>query len=256
MERALTFEVVRRFHRGPVISARASWPLARDPVTVLFGPSGAGKTTIVNLMLRLFDVEDGRILIDGRDIRDVTQASLRAQFGVVSQEAMLMHRSIRDNIAYGRADASEAEIVDAARRAAAHDFIVDVADPRGRKGYDAHVGERGVKLSGGQRQRVAIARMMVKDAPILILDEATSALDSEVEAAIQENLGLLMEGKTVIAIAHRLSTIAALDRLIVLDDGRIVEEGTHEQLIARGGLYAQLWKRQSGGFLAERIAAE
>ncbi|MBA8904602.1 MULTISPECIES: ABC transporter ATP-binding protein [Aminobacter] len=222
----------------------------------LVGPSGAGKTTIVNLALRLFDVEQGRIMVDGRDIRDITQASLRAQFGVVSQDAMLMHRSISDNIGYGRAGASQAEIVDAARRAAAHDFIVDVADPRGRRGYDAHVGERGVKLSGGQRQRVAIARMMLKDAPILILDEATSALDSEVEAAIQDNLDRLMEGKTVIAIAHRLSTIAALDRLIVLDEGRIVEEGSHDALIAKGGLYAQLWKRQSGGFLADRLAAE
>nr|WMC95589.1 ABC transporter ATP-binding protein [Aminobacter aminovorans] len=222
----------------------------------LVGPSGAGKTTIVNLALRLFDVEQGRIMVDGRDIRDITQASLRAQFGVVSQDAMLMHRSISDNIGYGRAGASQAEIVDAARRAAAHDFIVDVADPRGRRGYDAHVGERGVKLSGGQRQRVAIARMMLKDAPILILDEATSALDSEVEAAIQDNLDRLMEGKTVIAIAHRLSTIAALDRLIVLDQGRIVEEGSHDTLIAKGGLYAQLWKRQSGGFLADRLAAE
>ncbi len=222
----------------------------------LVGPSGAGKTTIVNLALRLFDVEQGRIMIDGRDVRDITQASLRAQFGVVSQDAMLMHRSISDNIGYGRAGASQAEIVDAARRAAAHDFIVDVADPRGRRGYDAHVGERGVKLSGGQRQRVAIARMMLKDAPILILDEATSALDSEVEAAIQDNLDKLMEGKTVIAIAHRLSTIAALDRLIVLDEGRIVEEGSHDALIAKGGLYAQLWKRQSGGFLADRLAAE
>ena len=222
----------------------------------LVGPSGAGKTTIVNLALRLFDVEQGRIMIDGRDVRDITQASLRAQFGVVSQDAMLMHRSISDNIGYGRAGASQAEIVDAARRAAAHDFIVDVADPRGRRGYDAHVGERGVKLSGGQRQRVAIARMMLKDAPILILDEATSALDSEVEAAIQDNLDRLMEGKTVIAIAHRLSTIAALDRLIVLDEGRIVEEGSHDVLIAKGGLYAQLWKRQSGGFLADRLAAE
>ena len=189
------------------------------------------------------------MLIDGSDVRSLTQASLRAQFGVVSQEAMLMHRSIRDNIGYGREGATEAEIIDAAKRAAAHDFIVDVEDPRGRKGYDAQVGERGVKLSGGQRQRVAIARMMLKDAPILILDEATSALDSEVEAAIQDNLYRLMEGKTVIAIAHRLSTIAALDRLIVIDEGRIVEEGSHDALIARGGLYAQLWKRQSGGFL-------
>jgi ABC-type polar amino acid transport system ATPase subunit len=195
-------------------------------------------------------------MIDGQDVRSVTQGSLREQFGVVSQDAMLMHRSIRDNIGYGRAEASQAEIEDAARRSAAHEFIRGISDPKGRRGYDAHVGERGVKLSGGQRQRVAIARMMLKDAPILILDEATSALDSEVEAAIQDNLYRLMEGKTVIAIAHRLSTIAALDRLIVLDKGRIVEEGTHEALIARGGLYAQLWKRQSGGFLADQLAAE
>ena len=222
----------------------------------LVGPSGAGKTTIVNLALRLFDVEGGDIRLDGHDIRSVTQGSLRAQFGVVSQDPMLMHRSIRDNIAYGKPDATDAEIIAAAKRASAHEFIMGVSDPKGRKGYDAHVGERGVKLSGGQRQRIAIARMMLKDAPILILDEATSALDSEIEAAIQENLFAMMEGKTVIAIAHRLSTIAALDRVVVLDDGKIVEEGTHDNLIARGGLYAKLWRRQSGGFLPASLAAE
>ncbi|QPC85304.1 ATP-binding cassette domain-containing protein [Mesorhizobium sp. NBSH29] len=253
----IRFEEVS-FHYGKTdgVIDRLNLHIKPGERVALVGPSGAGKTTIINLMLRLFDVEAGRILLDGHDIRDITQASLRAQFGVVSQEAMLMHRSIRDNIAYGRDDAAEEEIINVAKRASAHDFIVNVEDLRGRKGYEAQVGERGVKLSGGQRQRVAIARMMLKDAPVLILDEATSALDSEIEAAIQENLDHLMEGKTVIAIAHRLSTIAALDRLIVIDDGRVVEEGTHEVLISRDGLYAQLWKRQSGGFLGEKLAAE
>ncbi|MDQ2634504.1 MAG: ABC transporter ATP-binding protein/permease [Pseudomonadota bacterium] len=249
-------DVTFHYGKGEGVIDRLNLHIRPGERVALIGPSGAGKTTVVNLILRLFDVEEGRILIDGHDVRSVTQASLRQQFGVVSQDAVLMHRAISDNIGYGKAGASQAEIEDAARRAAAHDFIVDVSDPRGRSGYDAQVGERGVKLSGGQRQRIAIARMMLKDAPILVLDEATSALDSEVEAAIQDNLYRLMEGKTVIAIAHRLSTIAALDRLIVLDRGRIVEEGTHESLLARGGLYAQLWKRQSGGFLGDRLAAE
>jgi ATP-binding cassette, subfamily B, multidrug efflux pump len=223
----------------------------------LVGSSGAGKTTITSLLLRLHDLEGGRILIDGQDIAAVTQDSLRRQIAVVTQDTSLLHRSIRENIAYGRTDASEAEIERAARLAHAHDFILDLEDHRGRRGYDAHVGERGVKLSGGQRQRIAIARVILKDAPILVLDEATSALDSEVEAAIQEALATLMADKTVIAIAHRLSTIAALDRLIVIDRGAIVEEGTHADLLRRGGLYARLWARQSGGFLGdEAVAAE
>ena len=215
----------------------------------LVGRSGAGKSTLVNLLLRFHDVQGGRILIDGQDIAHVTQESLRAAIGMVTQDTSLLHRSMRDNILYGRPDASEEHMRAAARRAQASDFIEQLADLQGRSGYDAHVGERGVKLSGGQRQRVAIARVMLKDAPILLLDEATSALDSEVEAAIQQSLETLMQGKTVIAIAHRLSTIAALDRLIVMDAGRIVEQGTHAQLLAQGGLYARLWARQSGGFL-------
>jgi ATP-binding cassette subfamily B multidrug efflux pump len=215
----------------------------------IVGRSGAGKSTLVNLLLRFYDLESGKILIDGQDIGMVTQDSLRAQIGMVTQDTSLLHRSVRDNILYGRPDAGEELMVEAARRAKAIEFVANLTDPKGRKGFDAHVGERGVKLSGGQRQRIAIARVMLKDAPILILDEATSALDSEVEAAIQENLYKLMEGKTVIAIAHRLSTIAAMDRLVVMDGGRIVEEGTHEQLVASGGIYAGLWERQSGGFL-------
>jgi ATP-binding cassette subfamily B multidrug efflux pump len=217
----------------------------------LVGPSGAGKSTLVNLLLRFFDPEEGRILIDGQDIAHVTQESLRAQIAMVTQDTSLLHRSIRDNIRYGRREASEAEIVAAARRAHADDFIRELEDWHQRTGYDAHVGERGVKLSGGQRQRVALARVILKNAPILILDEATSALDSEAEAAIQEQLEGLMVGKTVIAIAHRLSTIARMDRLIIMDRGRIVEQGTHAALLAKGGVYARLWQRQSGAFLAE-----
>src|SRR5690554_5521465 len=222
----------------------------------LVGRSGAGKSTIVNLLLRFHDVESGRILIDGQDIAEVEQVSLRAHIGMVTQDTSLLHRAVRDNILYGRPDASEEEMIAAAHRAEAHDFILDLSDPQGRRGFDAHVGERGVKLSGGQRQRIAIARVMLKDAPILLLDEATSALDSEVEAAIQGSLYRLMEGKTVVAIAHRLSTIAAMDRLIVLDHGRIVEDGDHHSLLAQGGLYARLWAHQSGGFLGEEDADE
>ena len=219
----------------------------------LVGRSGAGKSTVVNLLLRFYDVQSGRILIDGQDIAHVTQNSLRTNVGMVTQDTSLLHRSVRDNITYGRPDASEADMIAAAKRAEAHEFIQTLTDQAGRRGYDAHVGERGVKLSGGQRQRIAIARVKLKDAPILLLDEATSALDSEVEAAIQASLYKLMEGKTVVAIAHRLSTIAAMDRLIVLDEGRVVEEGDHKSLLARDGLYARLWAHQSGGFLGDVI---
>jgi ATP-binding cassette, subfamily B, multidrug efflux pump len=215
----------------------------------LVGRSGAGKSTLVNLLLRFFDLDQGRILIDGQDIANVTQESLRAQISVVTQDTSLLHRSIRDNIRYGKPGATDTDIVAAARLAHAHEFILGLEDQLGRRGYDAQVGERGVKLSGGQRQRVAIARVILKNAPILVLDEATSALDSEVEAAIQSSLATLMHGKTVIAIAHRLSTIAQMDRLIVLDDGRIVEQGTHDGLLRAGGHYAALWRRQSGGFI-------
>ncbi|WP_077034264.1 ABC transporter ATP-binding protein [Pelomonas sp. KK5] len=217
----------------------------------LVGRSGAGKSTLVNLLLRFHDIEQGRVLVDGQDIAGVTQDSLREQIGMVTQDTSLLHRSVRDNLLYGRPDATEAQMVAAAERAEAQAFIAGLTDPKGRSGYDAHVGERGVKLSGGQRQRVAIARVMLKDAPILLLDEATSALDSEVEAAIQTSLYRLMEGKTVVAIAHRLSTIAAMDRLVVMDEGEIVEQGTHAELLAHGGLYARLWAHQSGGFLGE-----
>ncbi len=217
----------------------------------LVGRSGAGKSTIVNLLLRFYEIDSGRILIDGQDIKSVTQNSLRAHIGMVTQDTSLLHRSVRDNILYGRPDATEEEMIAAAKRAEAHDFILNLRDAKGRTGYDAHVGERGVKLSGGQRQRIAIARVMLKDAPILVLDEATSALDSEVESVIQGSLYELMQGKTVIAIAHRLSTIAAMDRLVVLDEGAIIEEGDHKTLLAQGGLYSQLWKHQSGGFLGE-----
>ena len=222
----------------------------------LIGRSGAGKSTIVNLLLRFYEPQSGTISIDGQNVDSVTQESLRAQIGLVTQDTSLLHRSVRDNIIYGRPDATDAEMISAAERAEAADFIPNLSDAKGRRGYDAHVGERGVKLSGGQRQRIAIARVMLKDAPILLLDEATSALDSEVEAAIQESLDKMMEGKTVIAIAHRLSTIAAMDRLIVLDKGRIIEEGSHAELLEKQGLYAKLWAHQSGGFLSEHVEWE
>jgi ATP-binding cassette subfamily B multidrug efflux pump len=219
----------------------------------LVGRSGAGKSTLVNLLLRLHDTESGRITIDGQDIAHVTQESLRAAIGMVTQDTSLLHRSIAANIRYGKPSAGDAEVVAAARKAQAHEFIGSLRDWNGRAGYAAHVGERGVKLSGGQRQRIALARVILKDAPILVLDEATSALDSEVELAIQEQLLDLMQGKTVIAIAHRLSTIARMDRLVVLEAGRIVEEGTHAELLRRGGHYEKLWRHQSGGFIANEL---
>jgi ATP-binding cassette subfamily B multidrug efflux pump len=250
-EPAVRFEnVTFNYGRGGGLIENLNLDIRPGEKVGIIGRSGAGKSTLVNLLLRFYDVEGGRVLVGGEDVRDVKQESLRVRIGMVTQDTALLHRSIRDNILFGRPDASEADLIHAAREAEAHDFIVAQQDYRGRRGYEAHVGERGVKLSGGQRQRIAIARMLLKDAPILVLDEATSALDSEVEAAIQQNLEKLMSGKTVIAIAHRLSTIAHLDRLVVMDRGRIVEEGSHAELIARGGLYSDLWARQSGGFIA------
>ena len=247
-----------RFHygKGSGVIDDLSLTIAPGEKVGLVGRSGAGKSTLVNLLLRFHDLEGGRVLIDGQDIAHVTQDSLRAAIGMVTQDTSLLHRSVMDNIVYGKPDVDADTAVAAARRAHADQFIDGLEDLRGRTGYRAHVGERGVKLSGGQRQRIAIARVLLKDAPILILDEATSALDSEVEAAIQEQLYNLMAGKTVIAIAHRLSTIAAMDRLVIMDEGAIVEEGSHEALLQKGGLYAQLWARQSGGFLAaeDRVA--
>jgi ATP-binding cassette subfamily B multidrug efflux pump len=216
----------------------------------LVGASGAGKSTLIKLLLRFYDVESGAIYFDGQNISEVTQDSLRAQIGVVQQDSSLLHRSVRDNILYGKPAATEQDMIEAAKKAEAHDFILQLEDLEGRKGYDAQVGERGVKLSGGQRQRVALARVIIKNAPVLVLDEATSALDSAVEAEVLETLYRVMSGKTVIAIAHRLSTIARMDRIVVLDEGRIVEEGTHASLLEANGAYAGFWKHQSGGFLA------
>ncbi|MDV3468003.1 ABC transporter ATP-binding protein [Stenotrophomonas sp. C3(2023)] len=247
----ITFEDIH-FHYGKRGGVIAGLDLVVRPGEKigLVGPSGAGKSTLVNVLLRLYDLESGRIRVDGQDIAGVTQQSLRQQIGVVTQDTSLLHRSIRDNLLYGRPDATDAQLQAAVAKARGESFIDSLVDGQGRRGYDAHVGERGVKLSGGQRQRIAIARVLLKDAPILVLDEATSALDSEVEAAIQDSLDELMEGKTVIAIAHRLSTIARMDRLVVMDQGRIVETGSHAELIAAGGLYARLWARQTGGFVS------
>jgi ATP-binding cassette subfamily B multidrug efflux pump len=238
---------------APPVLDRLDFTIRPGERVGLVGRSGAGKSSLVNLLLRFYSPEDGRILVDGQDLAGVTQESLRAATGMVTQDTSLLHRSIASNIRYGRPHATDEEVEAAARKAQAHDFVLDLRDWTGRTGYEAHVGERGVKLSGGQRQRIAIARVVLKNAPILVLDEATSALDSEVELAIQEQLLGLMEGKTVIAIAHRLSTIARMDRLIVLDQGRIVEQGSHDELLRLNGHYARLWRHQSGGFLPHDI---
>jgi ATP-binding cassette subfamily B multidrug efflux pump len=254
---AIRFDAVSFNYGKPVLAGQRpvldqlTLDIAPGEKVGLVGRSGAGKSTLTNLLLRFYDLEQGRILVDGRDIAEVTQDSLRAAIGVVTQDTSLLHRSVLENICYGKPEATMVEVDSAARKAHADEFVAALVDPSGRRGFDAHVGERGVKLSGGQRQRVAIARVLLKNAPILVLDEATSALDSEVEQAIQENLYALMEGKTVIAVAHRLSTIAAMDRLVIMDKGVIVEQGTHRELLDRGGLYATLWQRQSGGFLLE-----
>src|SRR6056297_2604755 len=249
-------DLSHHFGRGAGGLDRISLTIEPGEKIGLVGRSGAGKSTLVKLLLRFYDAEGGQVLIDGQDVTKVTQDSLRDRIGLVQQDSSLLHRSVRDNILYGRPDATEAEMIEAARKAEAHDFVLDLQDPEGRQGYDAHVGERGVKLSGGQRQRITLARVILKDAPILLLDEATCALDSEVEAEIQQTLYGMMEGKTVIAIAHRLSTIAQMDRIIVLDQGHIVEEGAHDDLLVRGGLYARFWSRQSGGFINADEAAE
>jgi ATP-binding cassette subfamily B protein/ATP-binding cassette subfamily B multidrug efflux pump len=234
--------------RAPVF-ADLNLQIAAGEKVGIVGRSGAGKSTLVSLLMRFYDIQQGAISIDGSNIANVQQESLRSSIAVVTQDTSLLHRSVRENILFGRPDASEEAMLAAARRAEAHEFILQLRDVAGRTGYDAHVGERGVTLSGGQRQRIAIARVLLKDAPILVLDEATSALDSEVEASIQQSFNRLMAGKTVIAIAHRLSTIAAMDRLVVFDQGAIVEQGNHAELLARGGVYEQLWRHQSGGFL-------